>query len=80
MSAPLHPAAARAIAKLRQVLGDDRANALVARKMLELGLTSLDTADDRYRFGGALIKDGGLYEAIGRAIMVQAILQGAVAA
>lgn len=80
MTEPTHPAALRAIAKLRQVLGKERADALVTKKMLELKLSTLDSADDRYRFGTALTRDGGLHEAIGRSIMVQAILQGAIAA
>ena len=43
----------------------------------ELGISAIHTADDRMRFGGALIKRGGLLEAIGRSIRVQAILHGA---
>ena len=85
MSALPHPhggdgPAQKACDKIRTVLGTDRGNEVIATTMRSAGLASLDAADDRYRFGVELTKKGGLLEAIGRAVMVQALLQGAKAA
>jgi len=73
-------AAQKACDKIRTVLGTDRGNEVITSTMRAAGLTAIDTADDRYRFGVELTKRGGLLEAIGRAVMVQALLQGAKAA
>jgi hypothetical protein len=70
----------RAFAKIRAVLGESRANALIERTLATIQVSSLETVDDCYRFGNALTREGGLTEAIGRAIMVQALLAGAKAA
>lgn len=64
--------------KLVNVLGPAQAGSVFAETMRRLGLTSLQTADG-YRFGAALIKRGGVLEAIGRTIKIQAILRGAKA-
>ena len=66
-----------ALQKLVNVLGVDRANSLIAETMKNAGLTSLDSAQDRFRFACELMTRGGLYEAIGRAMKIQAILHGA---
>jgi hypothetical protein len=71
------PAQDPAISKLYSVLGEEKAGALVAQLLRELGLSSIATADDRLRLGNALITRGGVLEAIGRAIKIQAILHGA---
>jgi hypothetical protein len=63
--------------KLLRLLGPEKGAALIREIMRQLGLTEIRTPDDRLRFGGALIERGGLYEAVGRAIRVQAILHGA---
>jgi hypothetical protein len=63
--------------KLLNVLGPDRARELFDRTLGELRLAELRSANDRLRFGTALLRHGGVLEAIGRAIKVQAILQGA---
>jgi hypothetical protein len=69
--------AERAFAKIQSVLGEKRGSALIAKALSALKLNSLETVDDCYRFGDVLTRDGGVSEAIGRAIMVQAILAGA---
>jgi hypothetical protein len=74
------PAAQKAADKVRALLGEERGNAAITDAMRTAGLSSLEAADERYRFGAELSKKGGLLEAVGRAIMVQAILQGAQAA
>ena len=62
--------------RLAQVLGREAALELVARTMGEAGLETLNTPDDQLRFANALIPLGGLYEAVGRALKIQAILNG----
>lgn len=79
MSEPVSPAE-RAKDKIRNILGAARADAIIAETMRSARLASLESPDERYVFGEALTKKGGLLEAIGRAIMVQALLQGAKAA
>lgn len=69
--------AERAFAKIQTVLGEKRASALINKTLVSLRLSSLETADDCYRFGDTLTRDGGVNEAIGRSIMVQALLAGA---
>lgn len=63
--------------KLVRLYGKERTEALVRDTLREIGIDAIKSADDRMRFGRALIKKGGLLEAIGRAIRVQAILHGA---
>ena len=63
--------------KLVRLYGAERAEALVRDTLREIGIGALRSPDDRMRFGTALIKKGGLLEAIGRAIRIQAILHGA---
>jgi hypothetical protein len=63
--------------KLHNVLGDERAHDVIRNTLAELGLAELRSPDDRLRFGSVLVRQGGILEAIGRAIKVQAILHGA---
>jgi hypothetical protein len=66
-----------ALVKLVNMMGRDRAQRVIADTMRRAGLTALGSADDRYRFACALMAQGGVHEAIGRAIKIQAILGGA---
>ncbi len=66
-----------ALNKVVSTLGPQRARTLVAEILHEIGLGSLSSPDDRLRFAVALMARGGLLEAIGRAIKIQAILHGA---
>jgi len=50
---------------------------MVQKILDEAGVPDLSTPDHRYRFAAILMKKGGVYEAVGRAIRVQALLQGA---
>jgi hypothetical protein len=65
------------VEKLVNVLGQERAVQLVSETMSRAGVISLDTPTERYRFACDLMKQGGLLEAIGRALKIQAILHGA---
>jgi len=80
MTKPSEGAAQRAQDKIRNVLGQAQADTLIAEAMRAAGLVSIEAPNDRYRFGVELTKRSGLCEAIGRAIMVQALLHGAKAA
>lgn len=70
----------RALAKIRTALGTARGDAVIERTLRAINLKTLSTPDDCYAFGQALTAEHGLLEAIGRAIMVQALLAGARAA
>jgi hypothetical protein len=71
--------AADAEMKLVRVLGEQRARALLAQLLPQLGLTDIESADARYLLSTALIKEGGVLEAVGRSIRIQSLLQGAAA-
>lgn len=66
-----------AVEKLVRVLGRPRAEALVAETLRQIGAPDLAAPESRLRFGHALTQRGGVVEAIGRAIKIQAILEGA---
>jgi hypothetical protein len=70
----------RALAKIRTALGAERGNVVIERTLRAANLKALSTPDDCYAFGQILTTERGLLEAIGRAIMVQALLAGARAA
>ena len=63
--------------KLVNMMGAARARVILEETLARLGLEALRTADDRYRFGEALIAQGGVLEAVGWSIKVQAVLHGA---
>ncbi len=71
------PTADPAFQKLVNVLGRERAQTVVNETMRAIGVSKLVTADDRYRFACELMKRGGVLEAVGRAVKIQAILHGA---
>ena len=70
---PIDPA----LAKIINVMGSDRAQIAIADAMKRAQLTALLTPNDRLRFAVALMQTGGIFEAIGRSIKIQAILHGA---
>ena len=49
---------------------------IVGQPGVAIGVRSLVTADDRYRFACELMNAGGVLEAVGRALKIQAILHG----
>jgi hypothetical protein len=66
-----------AIQKVINVLGRERGQQLIEETLREIGLRSIDTPNERVRFGNVLIKRGGVLESLGRSIKIQAILHGA---
>jgi hypothetical protein len=66
-----------AVKKLVHVLGRPRAESLIAETLRQIGRRDLAEAESRLLFGHALTRHGGVVEAIGRAIKIQAILEGA---
>ena len=69
---------AMVLEKLTNFMGTDRAQSLFHEILSEISLECLTSPDDRLRFGQALVKrPGGVEHALGRAINIQAILQGA---
>jgi hypothetical protein len=69
-----------ALAKIINVMGSEKAQVAIADAMRRANLTALQTPDERLRFAVALMESGGIFEAIGRAIKIQAILHGATGA
>ena len=67
----------QAAQKLINVLGEERAKKVIEETMKRSGLRSLETPDERYRFACELMTQGGVLEAVGRAMKIQAILHGA---
>jgi hypothetical protein len=63
--------------KLVHVLGRARAEALTQETLRTIGRANLVDPESRLLFGHALTHHGGVIEAIGRAIKIQAILEGA---
>jgi len=63
--------------KLINFFGPTQARTLMREILGQLGLTKLQSADDRLRFGTILIERGGANEFIGRTIALQARLHGA---
>lgn len=66
-----------ALKKIVHVMGEDRARDVIDETLRRIGLPALVTPDDRYRFAVELMKKGGVLEAVGRSIKIQAILLGA---
>lgn len=64
-------------AKLRNILGPQRAAALIQSLLAQLAIDGLRSPDDRLRFADLLVERGGVLASIGRSIKIQAILHGA---
>jgi hypothetical protein len=69
----------RAVDKINNVMGETKAHKLIDDTLRGLRLVRVESMDDLLSFGNALIAHGGVIEAIGRSIKIQAILHGAVA-
>ncbi len=69
--------AARSLEKLTNIMGAEKAADLIAETMRSAGVVRLDDPNDLFRFAEALMKHGGVIEAVGRAIKIQALLAGA---
>ncbi len=66
--------------KLAAVVGDSKADALMAGVLGELHLPTLQSADDLYRFASRLASVGGFAGAVGGLLSVHAVMHGASAA
>lgn len=64
-------------AKLDKVLGPAEGESLWDDAMQTLGQTSLDSADDLYRFGTEVNLRGGIHAALGSMLCLTAVLRGA---
>jgi hypothetical protein len=72
-----HPLFQEIRKKLDNVLGREKAQAIVTETLARVGLQDLSTPDECYRFGVSLMRRGGIFEAVGRSIKIQSILHGA---
>lgn len=83
LGAPSAPDAERrspataAVEKLQRALGAERAREVTSDVLRATALVDLEAPDDRLKFARELMKRGGVLEAIGNSIAVQAILEGA---
>jgi hypothetical protein len=72
--------AERAIEKLRNIMGEKAADLVVRETMQIASISNLDDPNQLLKFADALMKQGGVLVAIGNAIKIQAILEGATTA
>jgi hypothetical protein len=66
-----------ALQKILNLLGPEKGQALIDEVLRKIDRVSLATPDDRYLFACELMTRGGVVEAVGRSIKIQAILHGA---
>jgi hypothetical protein len=64
-----------ALDKLGKILGADAAQALVASTLKALGLQHIDSADNLYRVGKELAKQGGFIAMAGSMLSIHAQLR-----
>jgi hypothetical protein len=66
--------------RVTNALGPKRAGEVLREALRQTSDRPVDTPDDMLAFAEAMLAQGGLIEAIGRSLKVQALLRGAVAA
>jgi hypothetical protein len=66
--------------RLAKALGDRRAGEVYCEAYERFGERLVDTPQDMLEFAELLIRSGGLVQAVGRSLKVQALLRGAVEA
>jgi hypothetical protein len=66
-----------ALQKILNLLGPEKGQAVIDEVLRKIGCTTLSSPDDRYRFACELMTRGGVLEAVGRSIKIQAIFHGA---
>jgi hypothetical protein len=69
--------ASRSLEKLNSLMGPAAAEALIQNTKAAAGVVDLDDPEQLARFAEELMKSGGILEAVGRAIKIQAIFAGA---
>jgi hypothetical protein len=62
--------------RMNQSLGPERARACIEETLTAMGTRQLRSADDVVVFANLLAKRGGIFQVIGGALRVQAILRG----
>lgn len=72
------PMAMLAHERLTKALGPTRATDITREVLSRLGSRELESPQDLLDFAVLLIKHGGLVQAVGRSLKVQALLRGAV--
>lgn len=70
--------AEQALERLAKVIGQEKTAALRKEALAATGIGALNTPQDVLVFASYLVRRGGVVEAIGHAMKVQAILRGAV--
>lgn len=70
----LHTAASD---KLSKVLGPARGQAVLAESLRQLGLPRISTADELFRLGQHLERQGGFIATIGALLCLTAVMHGA---
>lgn len=64
--------------RLVKALGAKRAAEVFREALTQLGDRPIETPQDMLDFAAVLIRSGGLVQAVGRSLKVQALLRGAV--
>ncbi|APR80530.1 Hypothetical protein A7982_05877 [Minicystis rosea] len=64
--------------RLTKALGIQRGSEVMHVTLARLGMHAVETPQDMLEIADQLISSGGLVQAVGRSIKVQAILRGAV--
>jgi hypothetical protein len=70
--------AEQALERLVKVIGPEKTAALRKEALAATGIDALDSPQDVLVFASYLVRRGGVIEAIGHAMKVQAMLRGAV--
>lgn len=70
----------QSLERLSKVIGTERTEMLRREALQALGITTLTTPQEVLDFATYLTRYGGVIEAIGRAMKVQALLRGAIEA
>lgn len=65
------------LTRVQHVFGVDAGRKIYSEVLSELGVQHLSTPIEERRFADRLVKRGGLYEMVGRALRVRALLRGA---
>jgi len=64
--------------KLERVFGTAEAERLMRKSLSQIGLATLDSADDLHRFANELSSSGGFAAPVGAMLSLTAVLRGAV--
>lgn len=71
------PQQLRIVIKLSRVEGAEKAKKIIDECLRSANLIDVRTADDTLRLSEAMIRHGGFAAVVGRAVKIEALLQGA---